>query len=115
VGVKKDTTAGAGGIVVDVDRLFEAQETSWADLARGLDGLRRARERTFDIGGFPIVARHLPHRIGIGRCRRRLRAAVLPVPGEPAGGAEGDIGGPRFRDLLQPVSHSRATRDHRLP
>jgi hypothetical protein len=64
VGVKKDTTAGAGGIVVDVDRLFEAQETSWADLARGLDGLRRARERTFDIGGFPIVARHLPHRIG---------------------------------------------------
>lgn len=47
----------------DVDALFASQTAVWPDLARGLDGLRRARERRFDIGGFPITARHLPHRV----------------------------------------------------
>ncbi len=47
-----------------IDRLFESQIEEWPQLKYGVEGLTRARSREFVVNGFPVVARHIPHRIG---------------------------------------------------
>ncbi len=50
-------------IPAEIDRLFKSQIEEWPQLRRGVDGLTRARSREFVVKGFPVVARHIPHRI----------------------------------------------------
>lgn len=47
-----------------IDFLFESQVEEWPQLRHGVEGLTRARSRDFVVNGFPVVARHIPHRIG---------------------------------------------------
>jgi hypothetical protein len=47
-----------------IDLLFESQVEEWPELRHGVEGLTRARSRDFVVNGFPVVARHIPHRIG---------------------------------------------------
>jgi hypothetical protein len=48
----------------DVEALFQRQLGSWPALARGVEGLRRARTRSVRINWFEVLVRHIPHRIG---------------------------------------------------
>ncbi len=50
-------------ILADIDRLFESQIEEWSQLRHGVEGLARARSREFVVNGFPVVVRHIPHRI----------------------------------------------------
>ena len=53
----------SGSVVDEIDNLFAVQMASWPELKTGVDGLRRARSREFQVQGFRVVARHIPHRI----------------------------------------------------
>ena len=50
-------------VVGEIDRLFDLQVREWPQLKYGVEGLTRARSRKFLIDGFPVLARHIPHRI----------------------------------------------------
>ena len=50
-------------VLAEIDLLFESQIEEWSQLSRGVEGLKRTRSRKFVVNGFPVVARHIPHRI----------------------------------------------------
>ena len=50
-------------VLAGIDRLFESQIEAWPQLRHGVEGLTRAQSREFVVNGFPVVARHIPHRI----------------------------------------------------
>lgn len=50
--------------VSDIDRLLDRQSAAWPLLERGMEGLRSAQSREVFVNGYPVLVRHLPHRIG---------------------------------------------------
>lgn len=50
-------------MIVEVEQLFERQARQWPRLAKGLEGLARARTRTVRIEWFDVFVRCIPHRI----------------------------------------------------
>ena len=46
-----------------VERLFDSQMRDWEQLRNGVQGLARTQTRDFVVRGFPVVARHIPHRM----------------------------------------------------
>lgn len=51
-------------MILELEGLFERQQRAWPQLARGLEGLARARTREIRIDWFDIFIRHIPHRLG---------------------------------------------------
>jgi hypothetical protein len=47
-----------------IEELFKRQERAWPQLARGIEGLGRARTRRVRIDWFDVFIRHIPHRVG---------------------------------------------------
>jgi Domain of unknown function (DUF4922) len=47
-----------------LEELFERQARAWPQLAKGLEGLARARTRPARIAWFDVFIRHIPHRVG---------------------------------------------------
>jgi hypothetical protein len=54
-------------MIREVESLFRRQLLNWPQLARGVEGLRRASTRRVRIGWFDVHVRHIPHRIGSTR------------------------------------------------
>jgi hypothetical protein len=48
----------------DLEELFRRQAREWPQLAKGLEGLARAKTRAVRIDWFDILIRHIPHRVG---------------------------------------------------
>ena len=46
-----------------IEELFERQARAWRQLAKGLEGLARAKTRPVRIDWFDIAIRHIPHRM----------------------------------------------------
>jgi len=46
-----------------VEKLFEGQTRAWPQLAKGIEGLARARTRAVRIDWFEVFIRHVPHRV----------------------------------------------------
>ncbi|HYK63955.1 MAG TPA: DUF4922 domain-containing protein [Patescibacteria group bacterium] len=46
-----------------VEKLFEGQTRAWPQLAKGIEGLARARTRAVRIDWFEVFIRHIPHRV----------------------------------------------------
>lgn len=53
----------ADGLGQRVERLFAQQIEAWPLLGAGVEGLARARSRELTVGGAPLTAWHIPHRI----------------------------------------------------
>jgi ATP adenylyltransferase/5',5'''-P-1,P-4-tetraphosphate phosphorylase II len=47
----------------EVEELFKRQVQAWPQLAKGLEGLARAKTRSVRIDWFDIFIRHIPHRM----------------------------------------------------
>jgi ATP adenylyltransferase/5',5'''-P-1,P-4-tetraphosphate phosphorylase II len=47
----------------EVEELFKRQTQAWPQLAKGLEGLARAKTRSVRIDWFDIFIRHIPHRM----------------------------------------------------
>src|SRR5580693_2644605 len=50
-------------MIHEVEALFERQARSWPQLAKGIEGLARAKTRSVRIDWFDISIRHIPHRV----------------------------------------------------
>jgi hypothetical protein len=50
-------------MIHQVEGLFERQARAWPQLAKGLEGLARAKIRPVRIDWFEVVIRHIPHRV----------------------------------------------------
>lgn len=48
----------------EVEELFERQLRAWPQLAKGIEGLARAKTRSVRIDWFDVFVRHIPHRMG---------------------------------------------------
>jgi Domain of unknown function (DUF4922) len=51
-------------MIHEVEELFERQARTWPQLAKGIEGLARAKTRPVPIDWFEILIRHIPHRVG---------------------------------------------------
>ena len=51
-------------MIHEVEALFERQARAWPQLAKGIEGLARAKRRRVQIDWFDIFVRHIPHRVG---------------------------------------------------
>lgn len=47
----------------EVERLIERQVRAWPLLAKGIEGLARARTRSVKVDWYEVAVRHIPHRI----------------------------------------------------
>ena len=47
----------------EIEALFENQLRTWPRLARGIDGLKRAKTRAVRVDWFEVFIRHIPHRV----------------------------------------------------
>ncbi len=47
-----------------IEELFTRQVRAWPQLAKGVEGLARAKTRRLRIDWFEVFVRHIPHRIG---------------------------------------------------
>ncbi len=47
-----------------IEELFKRQARAWPQLAKGVDGLARAKTRPVRLDWFDIFIRHIPHRMG---------------------------------------------------
>jgi hypothetical protein len=50
-------------MIHDLEDLFKRQAGAWPQLAKGLEGLARAKTRTVRIDWYEIFIRHIPHRV----------------------------------------------------
>jgi hypothetical protein len=50
-------------MIRELEELFDRQTRAWPQLARGLEGLARAKTRPARIDWFDILIRHIPHRV----------------------------------------------------
>jgi hypothetical protein len=50
-------------MIRELEELFERQARSWPQLAKGIEGLARAKTRSVRIDWFDISIRHIPHRV----------------------------------------------------
>ena len=50
-------------MIREVENLFERQSRTWPQLAKGLEGLARAKTRSVRIDWFDVFIRHIPHRM----------------------------------------------------
>jgi hypothetical protein len=50
-------------MIHEVEELFNRQARSWPQLAKGIEGLARAKTRRVQIDWFDIFIRHIPHRV----------------------------------------------------
>src|SRR6267143_2025820 len=50
-------------MIHDLEDLFKRQARAWPQLAKGLEGLARAKTRTVRINWYEIFIRHIPHRV----------------------------------------------------
>jgi hypothetical protein len=51
-------------MIHEVEKLFQRQARAWPQLAKGIEGLARAKTRTVRIDWFDVFIRHIPHRVG---------------------------------------------------
>ncbi len=51
-------------MILELEDLFQRQERAWPQLAKGIEGLARAKTRPIRIDWFDIFVRHIPHRLG---------------------------------------------------
>ena len=51
-------------MIHEIEELFERQARAWPQLAKGIEGLTRAKTRRIRIDWFDVFIRHIPHRIG---------------------------------------------------
>jgi len=54
-------------MIDEIEELFKRQVQTWPQLARGIEGLARAKTRRVRIDWFDIFIRHIPHRMGSTR------------------------------------------------
>ena len=50
-------------LIHKIDELFKRQARAWPQLAKGVEGLARAKTRAVQIDWFDIFVRHIPHRM----------------------------------------------------
>jgi hypothetical protein len=50
-------------MIHEVEALFERQARAWPQLAKGIEGLARAKIRQVRIDWFDVFVRHIPHRV----------------------------------------------------
>ena len=50
-------------MIEEIDNLFREQVKSWPMLAKGVEGLARAKTRPVRIDWFDVFIRHIPHRV----------------------------------------------------
>jgi hypothetical protein len=50
-------------MIHEVEALFERQARAWPQLAKGIEGLARAKTRQVRIDWFDVFVRHIPHRV----------------------------------------------------
>ena len=51
-------------MIHELEELFKRQARAWPQLAKGIEGLARAKTRPVRIEWFDIFIRHIPHRVG---------------------------------------------------
>jgi hypothetical protein len=51
-------------MIPEIEELFRRQVCGWPQLAKGVEGLARAKTRPVRIDWFEVFVRHIPHRIG---------------------------------------------------
>src|SRR5260370_7214303 len=51
-------------MIHELEELFKRQARAWPQLAKGIEGLARAKTRPVRIDWFDIFIRHIPHRVG---------------------------------------------------
>ncbi len=51
-------------MIHEIEELFERQVRAWPQLARGVEGLARAKTIPVRIEWFDVFIRHIPHRVG---------------------------------------------------
>ncbi|MFZ0245582.1 DUF4922 domain-containing protein [Candidatus Binatus sp.] len=51
-------------MIREIEELFKRQARAWPQLAKGVEGLARAKTRPVRIDWFDIFIRHIPHRMG---------------------------------------------------
>jgi len=51
-------------MIDELEELFKRQARAWPQLAKGIEGLARAKTRQVRIDWFEIFIRHIPHRVG---------------------------------------------------
>src|SRR5271155_47004 len=51
-------------MIHEIEKLFERQAQAWPQLAKGIEGLARAKTRSVRIDWFDVFIRHIPHRVG---------------------------------------------------
>jgi hypothetical protein len=50
-------------MIREIEELFERQARLWPQLAKGLEGLARAKTRVVRVNWFDVFIRHIPHRM----------------------------------------------------
>jgi Domain of unknown function (DUF4922) len=50
-------------MIRELEELFQRQARAWPQLAKGIEGLARARTRPVRIAWFDVFVRHIPHRV----------------------------------------------------
>src|SRR5438105_439088 len=50
-------------MIEKIEALFQQQTRDWPQLAKGVEGLRRAQTRRTLIDWFEVLVRHIPHRV----------------------------------------------------
>ena len=50
-------------MIHELEELFKRQVRAWPQLAKGIEGLARAKTRRVQIDWFDICIRHIPHRV----------------------------------------------------
>jgi hypothetical protein len=50
-------------MIDEIERLFKRQARAWLQLAKGIEGLARAKTRWVRIDWFDVFIRHIPHRM----------------------------------------------------
>jgi hypothetical protein len=51
-------------MIHELEELFKRQARAWPQLAKGIEGLARAKTRPVRIDWFDVFIRHIPHRVG---------------------------------------------------
>jgi hypothetical protein len=51
-------------MIHEIEELFERQVRVWPQLARGIEGLARAKTIPVQVDWFDVFVRHIPHRVG---------------------------------------------------
>ncbi|HVB81941.1 MAG TPA: DUF4922 domain-containing protein [Candidatus Binataceae bacterium] len=51
-------------MIYEIEELFKRQMRAWPQLAKGVEGLARAKTRRMRIDWFDVLIRHIPHRVG---------------------------------------------------